>query len=182
MEDNLAANGVEASLRQLLYASSCDRIMCTNEIFSTILIPLMPEKRLMMSFALRPCLLSSVNGDGDGAAAGISRIDIEYLNIIYDIISFLHFLGSATICFNSRTTNSFADKLAKMGSSSCSFFFLSCAVLGCSFACSWQEEIMFWLGFCVVWVLVVVVFIVGFSLAVALFSGLALLFGASVLG
>ena len=33
-----------------------------------------------------------------------------------------------------------------------------------------------------VWVLVVVVFFVGFSLAVALFSGLALLFGASVWG
>ena len=28
-----------------------------------------------MSFAPRPCLLSSINGCGDGAAAGISRID-----------------------------------------------------------------------------------------------------------
>ncbi|KAI9185723.1 hypothetical protein LWI28_010133 [Acer negundo] len=30
---------------------------------------------VMMSFAPRPCLLSSINGCGDGAAAGISRID-----------------------------------------------------------------------------------------------------------
>ncbi|KAK2640425.1 hypothetical protein Ddye_028220 [Dipteronia dyeriana] len=40
----------------------------------------------------------------------------SYLNILYNIKSLLHHLGDVKVCYNPRSINSFADKLAKMGS------------------------------------------------------------------
>ncbi|KAK2638844.1 hypothetical protein Ddye_026639 [Dipteronia dyeriana] len=40
----------------------------------------------------------------------------SYLNILYNIKSLLHDLGDVEVCYNPRSTNSFADKLANMGS------------------------------------------------------------------
>ena len=51
-----------------------------------------------------------VNGSGFGS--------LKHLNLIYDIRSILSFLGNTTIIFNPRSTNSFADFLAKKGSCS----------------------------------------------------------------
>ncbi|KAK3223555.1 hypothetical protein Dsin_010580 [Dipteronia sinensis] len=54
-------------------------------------------------------VVSWINSDNFGS--------IDHLNILYDIRCFIHFLGRVNVCFSPRSTNSFADKLAKLGSS-----------------------------------------------------------------
>ncbi|KAK1586764.1 hypothetical protein Q3G72_005935 [Acer saccharum] len=42
---------------------------------------------------------------------------LEHVNLIFDIRGWMQLMGGMTLTFNSRATNSFADNLAKSGSS-----------------------------------------------------------------
>ena len=55
-------------------------------------------------------VVSWVNGAGFGS--------LKHLNFIYDIRSLLSVLGRTVVIFNPRSTNCFADSLAKRGSNS----------------------------------------------------------------
>ena len=60
--------------------------------------------------------VSWVNGSDFGS--------LEHVNLIYDNRNFLSFLVRTAVIFNPRSTNSFADSLAKKGSNMEGDFFM----------------------------------------------------------
>ncbi|KAK1571626.1 hypothetical protein Q3G72_020344 [Acer saccharum] len=54
-------------------------------------------------------VVSWINDDGFG--------NLNYIDTVYDICSNLEFLGGTVVSFSPRSMNSYADNLAKLGSS-----------------------------------------------------------------
>ncbi|KAK3169154.1 hypothetical protein Dsin_000058 [Dipteronia sinensis] len=69
----------------------------------------------------RACSLCVSNDDlRDRAVSWVNEGDfgsLKHINLIYDIRNILHYLSNTVVLYNSRATNSFADLLAKKGSS-----------------------------------------------------------------
>ncbi|KAK3227718.1 hypothetical protein Dsin_007580 [Dipteronia sinensis] len=75
-------------------------------------------------FAFRPDFVGKeivIASDSKSAVAWVNNADgissFKHMDFIYDICNYLKFLGNSSVVYNPRSFNSFADNLAKMGSS-----------------------------------------------------------------